>query len=552
MFVTLSIISDIRFAVMDILRGLGMSIVNMIYSTIDTLYEVAQKINSLNFIQMLENVENSTFTKIFNAFFILSFVILLLFSIWKITFRILDADENQQSLFNTIKEIVKCSILIFCTYLIFNSTINIGINLSNAIFNNFSSSSITIGDQMKSAYLTLNSACYKVEGGDSVDKDNVEDLKGYLNGYADLSTVSTVQDFETLIRNGTISSTNVSDSGAFSYRCQIYKKGFFNDGEDYAFNYNYLFGIVVGLIFLVGIGFSVLLLGRRQLELAFLMTIAPLVFATSIERKEQRSALYQQLASLILQSGAMMLLIGLTSIMFNAIQNSPDINSLGYFSKTVAQSVLYLGCAMLLMTGCGSLNRFIGENVAANSGRDMLMAMRGTFGDIRGAGSLGIGTIKASKDVALGSAKGVRGVGSLAKSGYQSTKGVAYGVASALPSTHNVVSQWMGDRLVKTGSKISRGQKFQESSNRLFQAYGRHLEKSGTNKQEYLSSRWDYENDRYNPEFLKKSVASLKSGWQDTKEGFGSVKESVSNISHPNAPRSYPRTKFKDFRKDKK
>ena len=65
MFITLSIVSDIRFAVMDILRGLGMSIVNIIYSTIDTLYEVAQKINGINFIQMLENVENSAFTKIF-------------------------------------------------------------------------------------------------------------------------------------------------------------------------------------------------------------------------------------------------------------------------------------------------------------------------------------------------------------------------------------------------------------------------------------------------------------------------------------------------------
>ena len=72
------------------------------------------------------------------------------------------------------------------------------------------------------------------------------------------------------------------------------------------------------------------MLGRRQLELAFLMTISPLVIATSVGRKEQRSALYQQLASLVLQAGAMMLLIGLTSIMFNAIQNSVEINSLDY------------------------------------------------------------------------------------------------------------------------------------------------------------------------------------------------------------------------------
>lgn len=90
---------------------------------------LAQKINSLNFIQMLENIENSPFTKIFNAFFVLSFTVLLLFSIWKISFRILDADSNEQPLFELVKEVIKCGILIFSIYLIFNTSINIGVNL---------------------------------------------------------------------------------------------------------------------------------------------------------------------------------------------------------------------------------------------------------------------------------------------------------------------------------------------------------------------------------------------------------------------------------------
>ena len=69
----LSIGSDIKYGVLDILRGIGMGIVNIIFDTIDVLYDVAHKINSLNFIQILENVDNSPFTKIFNAFFILAF-----------------------------------------------------------------------------------------------------------------------------------------------------------------------------------------------------------------------------------------------------------------------------------------------------------------------------------------------------------------------------------------------------------------------------------------------------------------------------------------------
>ena len=155
--------------------------------------------------------------------------------------------------------------------------------------------------------------------------------------------------FNNLIRNGTLTADTITDSGSFNQTCPN--------------NIKLGFGTMAKITFLVSTGYSVLLseqsfyslspfsvimLGRRQLEIAFLMLISPIIFATSIGRKEQRSALYQQLTSLVLQAGAVLLLIGLTSIMFNAIQNSTDINNLPYVSKTVAQSVLYLGCAMML------------------------------------------------------------------------------------------------------------------------------------------------------------------------------------------------------------
>ena len=305
----LSITNDITFGILDILRGLGIGVVNMIFSTIDTLYNVANTINSINFIRMLENINNSPFTNIFNAFFILSFVVLLLFSIWKITFKIFDADSNEQPMFEIIKEIVKCVVLIFCTYLIFNTTINIGIDLSSAVYNSFSDGNSTIGDKMKTSYLNINESCYKTPGGEEIDSKNVNDLKESLNEYSNVGGVNTMSDFEELIRNNSLTATEITDSGAFSYRCTIYKAGIWNDSEDYAFNYNFLFGIIIGGIFLFSIGFAVIMLGKRQLELAFLMVISPLIFATSIGRKEQRSALYQQLASLVLQSGGLILLV---------------------------------------------------------------------------------------------------------------------------------------------------------------------------------------------------------------------------------------------------
>ena len=547
MIYTLGIASDIKYSVLDILRGLGMGIVNIIFKTIDVLYDVAHSINSLNFIDMLKNIDNSPFTKIFNAFFILAFAVLFLFSVWKLTFRILDADSNEQPLFELVKEIVKCGFLIFSIYLIFNTSINIGVNLSNAIYNNFNTANSTIGDKMKTAYLSINESCYKVSGGDSVDQKNVKGLKEKLEGYANTSSANTMKDFEGLVRNETITASDVSDSGAFSYRCGIYKPGIWNDSEDYAFNYNFLFGIVIGAIFLFAIGFAVLMLGRRQLELAFLMVISPLVIATSIGRKEQRSALYQQLASLVLQAGAMMLLIGLTSIMFNAIQNSADINNLNYFTKVVAQSVLYLGCAMMLMTGCTSLNRFIGENVSANSGRDMMMAMRGLGGGIAAATGLGIGAIGAGIATAKGTVKAGKGIGQLAKGAGRIAKGMYHGVASVHPNMNAGISKRMNDKVGKGLGQMMKGADLQQSGNPIARAYGRMLESRGEGNIKDAASKWDFSNDKYNVDYIKGGVSLAQEGINNIKSGFGGAFNSIKNIGNPHSTRYHSRPKISDY-----
>ena len=544
---TLSIASDIKYSVLDILRGLGMGIINIVFKTIDVLYDVAHSINSLNFIEMLKNVDNSPFTKIFNAFFILAFALLFLFAVWKLTFRILDADSNEQPLFELVKEIVKCGFLIFSVYLIFSTTINLGINLSNAIYNNFNISNSTIGDKMKTSYLSINEACYKVSGGDKVDAKNVKDLKDKLDGYSNTSSANTMADFEKLIRNDTITASNVSDSGAFSFRCNIYKPGIWNDSEDYAFNYNFLFGIIIGAIFLFAVGFSVLMLGKRQLELAFLMVISPLVIATSVGRKEQRSALYQQLASLVLQAGAIMLLIGLTSIMFNAIQNSADINKLNYFTKVVAQSVLYLGCAMMLMTGCTSLNRFIGENVSANSGRDMMMAMRGLGGGLATATGLGIGAVGATAGVAKGGFKIGKGIGQLAKGGVQTTKGMYHGIASVNPKMNSSVSKKMNDKVGKGLAQMMKGSDLQQSGNPIARAYGRVLESRGEGNVNDAASKWDFSNDRYNVDYVRGGVSLARDGINNIKSGFGGAFDSIKNIGNPHSSRYHTRPKITDY-----
>ena len=552
----LSIGNDIKFGVLDILRSIGLGLVNIIFDTIDVLYNVAHKINSLNFIQMLENIENSPFTKIFNAFFILAFAVLFLFSVWKITFRIFDADENQeQTLFSLIKEIAKCGFLIFLVSLIFNQGISLGIGLSNAIYNNFTTSNSTIGDNMKSSYLTVNENCYYNSGNedyhkdmDKVDEENVNKLKDQLSGYVSIpSSVDTVEDFNSLIRNGKLTATNITDSGAFSSTCQIYKAGIWNDGEDYFFNYNWVFGILIGVIFLFAIGFSVIMLGRRQLEIAFLMLIAPLVFATSVGRKEQRSALYQQLVSLVLQAGALLLLIGLTSIMFNAIQNSSDINSLPYFTKIVAQSVLYLGCAMMLLTGSTTLNRFIGENVSANSGRDMMLAMRGMFGGIVGAGALGVGAIKSAKGITKGAIRSGKGIAQVSSGLKKMGEAGMLSVAGKNSKLNDAVSKGMTDKLGKGLAQMMSGDMKQDSKSPLVRAYGKMQQASGEKSIKSLSNKWDFSSNALKSEYLTSGKDLAYNGLANIKSGMKETFSSIGNIGNLKTSRKIP---MHDYRGD--
>ena len=549
MIYVLSIGDTIKYGVLDILRSIGIGIINMIYSTIDVLYDVAYKINGLNFIKMLENLENSPFTKIFNAFFILAFAILFLFSVWKITFKVLEADTQDQPIFEIIKEIVKCGFLIFCVYFIFNIGINLGIGFSNAIYNNFSSKESSIGTTMKTAYLTVSEECIPIDTSDKsnkTDKANVELLKEQLKGYASLSGVKTMKELEPLIRNGKLTATKIIDSGAFPLRCEIYVAGLFNDKEAYIFDYNWLFGILLGAVFLFAIAFAVLMLGRRQLELAFLMVISPLVFASSVGRKEQRSALYQQLASLVLQAGALMLLIGLTSIMFNVIQNSTELNDLPYFTKLVAQSILYLGCAMMLLTGSTSINRFIGENVSANSGRDMLMALSGVGNGMGAAAGIGIGSAGASKGIVKGTMASGKGLSQLSKGAMQTATGFKNGLASVNPNWNKKLGEKMENKMGKGLANVMRGNQLKESKNHFARSYGRYLSSSGEKLANNLSNKWDFNNKKYNNEHMKNGVNLAREGISNIKAGFGSSYNSIKNIGNPKRASAMPRVYSND------
>ena len=88
---------------------------------------------------------------------------------------------------------------------------------------------------------------------------------------------------------------------------------------------------------------------------------------------------------------------------------------------------MYIGCGSFLLTGSQVVNKFIGGNVSANSGREQLMAMMG-FGQamggiastaglgVAGAGLMGAGALAKGGDV-VGSKVGKAGNSALGKVG---------------------------------------------------------------------------------------------------------------------------------------
>ena len=97
---------------------------------------------------------------------------------------------------------------------------------------------------------------------------------------------------------------------------------------------------------------------------------------------------------------------------------------------------MYIGCGSFLLTGSQVVNRFIGGNVSANSGREQLMAMMG-FG--QGMGSIAAtGTLGAVGAGLLGAGAIVKGTGDVGNVG-------------------NSVIGKAGRAISNFGSKISKG-----------------------------------------------------------------------------------------------
>ena len=333
---------------LDLLRTLGWGIIHFIYSLIDSLFDILRGLNAFDIINSVSGDNNFiTFQKSIIA---IAVTLLGLFAITRFAKKIIDPDESLSSE-GIVKEIVKCGVLIIMSTFLFVQASAFSIKLAGFTSNIFSSGGTTLSASMETMFID------------------------YSDGYKD-SDEFKGEDIAKNIKNG-----NFDGKKMYNDKYVTSSRWILPDEKDYKYSINWIMAIIVGGFFLYSLFFCGMMLARRQIEFLFLFVISPIVFATSIGNKERRNAVVQQLVSLMLQGAVIMLIISLTAIVMGQINETTFFSNA--FKDIVIKSIMYIGCGSFLLTGSQVVNRFIGGNVSANSGREQLMAMMG-FGQAMG------------------------------------------------------------------------------------------------------------------------------------------------------------------------
>ena len=352
---------------LDLLRTLGWGIVDFIYLLIDTLFNILREINALDIITTISG--ESMFQKFYNGIMLIAITLLGLFSVWNFARKIINPEENI-TIEIIIKEIIKCGILVLMSTFLFVQSSNLSINLSGYTSTVFTSNNETLGNNMLNQYITYSDS-YKLS----------DDFKG-----------------EDITKN--ISNKNFTNKKMYNDKFVTNDRWIMPDEKEYKYSINWILLIIVGGFFLYALFFSGMMLARRQIEFLFLFIISPIVFATSIGNKQRRSVVYEQLVSLILQGAVVMLIIGLSALLMKSIQSTTFFNN-DFIKEMIIKSILFIGCGTFLLTGSQVVNKFIGSNISASTGREQLMSMIGfgqslkTTAALAGIGASGVGLVGA-------------------------------------------------------------------------------------------------------------------------------------------------------------
>ncbi len=387
---------------LDLLRRLGWAIIDFIYSLIDTLFNILKELNLYDIVNSVS--DNTLFSNFHTGVIAIAVTLLALFIVWRFVMKILDPDEGL-STGAIVKDSIKCGLLIIMSVFLFTQANTFSIKLSGYTSNIFGSNNVTISDSMLTMFVSYSDG-YKASD-DFEEKDIASNIKN-----------------NTFTNKRMYNDKYVTDS-----------HWILPDEKDYQYSINWILAVIVGGFFLYSLFFSGMMLAKRQIEFLFLFLISPIIFATSIGNKQRRSAVIEQLVSLMLQSAVVMLIISLTVIVIQSVSTTTFFAD-STVKDVILKCLMFIGCGTFLLTGSQVINRFIGSNVSANSGREQLMSLMSYGHTLSTATHFG--------------SSAVTGAGAFAG-------GVALGTAGKLGG--NSITSKIGNAVSNFGSKISKSSK---------------------------------------------------------------------------------------------
>ena len=411
----------------DLLRTLGWGLISFIFSLIDSLLEIIREINSYDIIDSIANID--IFRNLHSAIITISITLFGLFVVWAFVKKVMDPDIGL-SFSETLKEIFKCGAFIILSTFLFSQVTAFSISLSGFTSNIFKESKTELSDSMLKLYVNYT---------DSYKQDNPDKAEDYL--------------IENAIKNKSFEENEMYND---KYKKNLTSK------NTYIYKIDWIMAVIVGGFFLYALFFSGMMLARRQIEFLFLFVISPIVFATSIGNKQRRSAVIEQLVSLTLQAAVVMLIINITALIMQSVNNTEFFNNM--FQNVVIKSLMFIGCGSFLLTGSQVVNRFIGGNVSANSGREQIMSLMG-FGQ-------SLATTGRTAGLALGGAS-MLGVGSAVKT-----------IGDSGNISNNVIKN-VGSKLSGVGKKIQSS----TNDNSSLHNFGNYLCNYGKNMESFATSR---------------------------------------------------------------
>ena len=403
---------------LDLLRVIGWGAIDFIYSLIDSLFDIIRQLNSFNIIDALS--ENSIFKNLHSSIIIIAITLFGLFTVWTFIKKVMEADEGP-TILQIGKDILKCGSFILLSTFLFSQVANFSIQLSGFTANLFKNNDTKLSDSMLELYVDYSDG-YKVSDDPKIDYNKLHKH---------------------------IADDTFTNSKEYNDKYVTNERWILADEKEYKYKINWIMAVIIGGFFLYALFFSGMMLARRQIEFLFLFIISPIVFATSVGNKQRRSAVIEQLVSLTLQAAVVMLIINLTALVMQAVNDTTFFSNT--FQNIVIKSLMFIGCGSFLLTGSQVVNRFIGGNVSVNSGREQMMSLMGFGQTLASVGSAG--SLAASGAGLMGLGAITKGAGSLGISGNK----IGAGLGGALASFGNKIkSSSTGNTALSTiGSKLS-------------------------------------------------------------------------------------------------